>query len=1247
MILNYLNQSIYNLKFNVALSMRYVHLIISLVFLFFIAANTNAQQPFNYPFRHITQQDGLLHNDVYSITQDDKGYIWIAGLNGIQRYDGVNFVNYTSALINPAESFVPGGDMIADKKNKLLLVYTSSGFQKKQFSENRFTFYNPENLLIDSASSFTHYQEKNNQQWLLGQDAAYYFDSVSNKYVPYCQNFVPENKKNTSPIVTDSSTDNTWIAIYPQLYLFDKKNKKIWSSLNNPQQHPLLQSVFNGKSKNTVRFVMIDHLQNIWVTTWYDNLYRYDNTTKKVSTYSLAATKAQETNKKTTPEGLMVSYILEDDNHTIWLATENAGLLRYNPEKNNFDYCIAQEKNSNGIQYNYKINRLFQDKEQNIWVSTDKGISIFNPYRQYFNSIRYEENSDLTIPKNEIVNIIKTTAGSIFIGTYGGGITEYDKQFRFKKNTHFKGLWQYNKVWSFQQLDDKTIWIGCQHGYLHMYDILTGATKTLQPPEMEKKTIRCMEKDNKGNIFFGLHSGEIVKWDKQLQKFFTCRDSFKIPEPVINIYIDKARHCWVSTAQGFKEFDPEKMIYTNTWPPDKNNTTSISSKYCQGIEELNDSTLLIGTIYGGLNFFNKRTKIFSHLTTADGLPSNTIYALKKDTAGHIWFTTDYGLYKFNPASKKFIPYSMEAGLIKSSFTANHFYPLQDGQWLTFTATEAISFSPYKAAHPDNLNPKIEITGFNLFNKAIFIDSLLNENKPVRLSYKENFFTIEFAVLNFSGVQQTNYYYRLTGIDKDWVNNGTKRFAGYTDLKPGEYIFEVKAEQAESSGEITSFKITITPPFWKTWWFITFISFCTLFLIFLFIRGREKSFKAIAAEKLKVQQLNAEQYKSKLELEQIINYFSSSLIDKNKIDDVLWDTAKNLIGRIGFVDCMIYLWNSDKTKMIQKAGFGPKGSVEEITKQHFDVMPGQGVVGYVMQTNEAVLIPDTSKDNRYRPDEMVRLSEISVPVMYNNELLGVIDCEHHEKNFFTAQHLQILNTIATLMANKIKSIEAEQSLQQSHIEMYSMHEQLSKAKLEALQSQMNPHFIFNCINSIDALIQSNDKYHATVYLNKFAKLIRNILDNSKQDTISLTKDLETLKLYIEMEQFRHENKFMASIKADDVLLQDDYKVPPLIVQPYIENAIIHGLRNKEGNEGILTVEIKKMDDKIQYTITDNGIGRAAAEKIMQNKESHYGMQMSYDRIKLFNKEEKPSVQVIDLYKDDIATGTEVKVLLNIM
>ena len=434
-------------------------------------------------------------------------------------------------------------------------------------------------------------------------------------------------------------------------------------------------------------------------------------------------------------------------------------------------------------------------------------------------------------------------------------------------------------------------------------------------------------------------------------------------------------------------------------------------------------------------------------------------------------------------------------------------------------------------------------------------------------------------------------------------------------------------------------------FWQSWWFVLTIALFSFLLIYWFIKWREKNIKAIAAEKLKVQQLHAAQYKSKLEMELIINYFSSSLIGKNTEDDVLWDVANNLIGRLGFVDCMIYLWNEDKTKMIQKAGFGPKGSIEKINDLPFDVVQGQGVVGYVMQTKEPVLIPDTSKDSRYRADEMIRLSEITVPVIYNNELIGIIDSEHHEKNFFSFQHLQIMSTIATLMANKIISIETDQSLQRSNTAMHSMNEQLLKAKLDALRSQMNPHFIFNCINSIDAFIHSNDKYNATLYLNKFAKLLRNILDSSKQNTVPFNKDIATLKLYIELEELRHENKFRTTFTIDDELMNSDCKVPPLIVQPFIENAILHGLKNKDGNEGLLTIDIQIVNDKIQYIITDNGIGREAAAKITQNKESHYGMQMSYDRIKLFNKEETAFVTVTDLYIKEMAAGTEVKIVLN--
>ncbi len=1218
------------------------------VFIFCTVNYARAQQPCNYTFRHITQADGLLHNEVLSITQDGKGFMWIASHNGLQRYDGSRFIYYPEMLSNPVEGLSPGAEMYADKKTNLLWISNDVQLETMDLGKNLFTLYDAGRSGGGPTFNIPRYTDVNNNQWLLTDHVIYRRDKTNNKYTAQWYNIIPATVHKNASFATDSSGNNTWLCNTDHLYLFDKKTKAVFSKTYNPRQHPLLQTLLLEPKVPSIRYVMIDSKQNVWISTWGDMLYRFNERTKTVSKYSLPAIKLIEQKGNypgTTP---LVNCMLEDDNGTIWAGTEHAGLLRYNPIKNNFDFCTVSETNNESILYDYKIFNLFQDKEQNIWIGTDRGISIFNPYRQYFNAIRHEKNNPSSINKNEIISFIQVPAGDIFTGTWGGGIAVYDSSFNFKKNIFFTEENDKNKVWDFVQADDKSWWAGCQHGFLLQYNFFTGTVKALQPPQMGGSTIRCMQKDDGGNIWFGLHSGHIIKWDKEQQLFLKDNDSLNQEKSVINIFIDKAQHCWVSTLAGFKEFDLQKRVFSNTWLPAAGAANALPAKTCQGIEEFNDSTLLIGTVYGGLMFFNKRSKTFSTVSTAVGLYHNTVHAIKKDTAGNIWFTTDYGLGKYNPYSKKIIPYIMGAGTINSSFIANKFYPLRGGQWLTYTTTEAIRFLPKELDNQSKNNTAIQITGFKVFDTNLFIDSLLYEQKPVKLSYKENFITIEFAALYFLGLQQKNYYYKLSGVDKDWVNGGTNPFANYTDLNPGEYVFEVKAENGSGNGPATAFKIIIAPPFWLRWWFIAIVVFCILWLVYFFVKWREKNAAILAEEKLKVTQLNAEHYKNKLELEQIINYFSSSLLNKKTVDEVLWDVAKNLIGRLGFEDCILYLWNADKTKMIQKAGFGPKGSVEQINKQPFDVMPGQGVVGHVIQTKEPLLIADTSTDARYRKDEMIRLSEITVPVIYNDELIGVIDSEHPNKNFYTAQHLQILSTIATLMANKIKSIEAEQLLQRTNIEIYGINEQLLKAKLEALRAQMNPHFIFNCLNSIDNLIQMNEKEKATLYLSKFAKLIRSVLENATVDVVPCWKDMETLKLYLQLEQLRWDKKFSYQVIVAEEILNGDYKVPPLIIQPFVENAIHHGLLNKIDGDKELLIRVKVVNNHIDYLIQDNGVGRAKANEYRElNKPSHQsmGMQITTDRINLFNRNNKGFVKITDLMDEQQQPcGTQVTIQL---
>ena len=1220
------------------------------IFLFCLFNISIAQQP-PYTFRHISQSEGLMHNDVRGIAQDRKGFIWIMTPNGLQRYDGSRFVNYPYDITNPVGiGDTRSSNLFSDTANNCLWI-TTPYFQKLDLEKQQFTTHTVEEILNDRSFVFNRYKSPTNSDWLVGDFGLFELSEKTKKLIPYPSSYSVHtlNANKSSSSFTDTQTGDTWmVGFWSGLSWFHKKTKKVYTHKYNPLRNELLKVM----DQAGLMSIMMDSEANIWVSTTKSTFYRWSSSQNKLFVYSLKDDQPGNThvaNKVTTKN---VICFFEDNHHTIWAGTENAGLLQYNREKDSFLTITNNEAAREGLHYHYTIRTIFQDREENIWLGTDKGVNLFNPYRQYFQSIHHEEGNLSSLPKNEINCVIQARNGDMIVGSWGGGITIFDSDWHFKKNISFDKPFEYDLIWSFMETDDGKIWAGSQHGYIHVYNPLSEMVeRTFQPPEMGAMTIRCMTKDGAGNIWMGLHNGKIAKWDNTTKRFYAYNDGLKgLPQtfsPVLNIFFDSKGRCWVSTIYGFKQFDTEQRTYSAVYLPEPNNPHSISAFQTEGIEEYDDSTLVIGTANGGLNFFQPLTRQFTHLTTRDGLPDGSIHALKKDN-NHIWFTTDFGLYKFRCGTKEFVRYLTEQGIITSSFTATGFYPQQNGNWMTATSSEIISFSPQKYVQQYQPESRLEITGFRVFDNLLSIDSILTIDKPVRLRYTKNFITIEFAILQYFNLQQNNYYYQLSSVDENWVEAGTKNFATYTNLQPGEYVFSVKAGNGSNVTKPTSFAIIIEPPFWRTIWFYLLLTAAACALALSLIRLREKNIKKVQAEKLKVQQLSADHYRNQLELEQIVNYFSSSLIDKSTVDDALWDVAKNLIGRLGFVDCMIYLWNSDKTKMVQRAGYGPKGSIEEIEKNLFDVLPGQGIVGYVMETTEAVLIPDTSKDLRYRVDEMVRLSEITVPIVHNNKLIGIIDCEHPDKNFFTLQHLQVLNTIAALIGTKIKSIESEQSLLQARIEMLGINEKLSEAKLEALRSQLNPHFIFNCLNSIDDLIQNNEKEKATAYLAKFARLIRNILETSKSNVIPCWKDIETLKVYLELEELRCDNSFTYHIDVAEEILNGDYKVPPLVIQPFVENAIHHGLLNKKESDKQLRIAVRVEGNSIQYIIEDNGVGRdLSAAYNSLNKPAHQsmGMQLTTERINLFNRENNGAIIITDLYdKQNKPAGTRVEVKL---
>jgi LytS/YehU family sensor histidine kinase len=199
--------------------------------------------------------------------------------------------------------------------------------------------------------------------------------------------------------------------------------------------------------------------------------------------------------------------------------------------------------------------------------------------------------------------------------------------------------------------------------------------------------------------------------------------------------------------------------------------------------------------------------------------------------------------------------------------------------------------------------------------------------------------------------------------------------------------------------------------------------------------------------------------------------------------------------------------------------------------------------------------------------------------------------------------------------------------------------------------MNPHFIFNSLNSIENFIMQNEKRLASDYLNKFATLVRMILENSRTQAVPLVQDMEAMQLYVDLERLRFENKFCYLTDIDEVLLKGDYRVAPLLIQPFVENAIVHGLAPSDKPGLYLKITARLRDDFIHYTIEDNGIGRtesmAYARKYRPSHKS-LGIGISRERIDLINRKHgnAGTLDIIDLYDDYQPAGTRVVLTINI-
>ena len=1210
-----------------------------LIFLLLLTRHVSSQRPAEREFDHYTIETGLSNNYATAITQDERGYVWIATAAGLNRFNGSRFVqfhNNDDSLSLPAEAlsdfawldkdrlavFTAGLHIINTRTGttrNLFIPYHNLQFQYKFNMFSGIVGDEKGHIYILTRSGFYHYD----QDYRLLSRFDYYSEAeVPIEHFHFGRDlFVLDNRRLLMTTING-------------LYLYDKVERKVKKMTSD--DFPVMAELLVG-AKDFYSFFQPKH------GVFFIHKYNTDtlicfNTIENKKTVSRLPTIMSKT------EFGWRSKLIPINDTTFYITSHRSGFFKGHFDPATKSIQLYPEKYFSS----YLCTSLLTDKEKALWVTTPQGVFRKSVQKSQVQTAMLPQGMEVEFSDTRVDDIY-VSADKVYAGIWGGGglFVFNKKTLQPEKQVLYKKIRGVNDVRAIASVNDSRLLLGT-NGPLLFFDLESEKLKAIIPPKWDYPNdwTNDIYKDRRGNLW--ISSASNYKYDPRLNTFRVVPNHPRLLSVPVAIEEDTSGNIWMA-GHGLARYNTSRDTFDlvlDSFPyirmPDKQITA---------LQVDNRNRVWFSCYNNGLTGYDTKTRTFHHFTRGDGLPDNCISSMTI-VGNKLWIAADAGIACMDLESFKIASFGKADGFPGMPVIrgARFFYDKEFQQlYIGFTAGFA-RFNPNELLRRKS-PPKV------------FVESLLvNEERNIFLpgdqvttSWNDNELRITIGTINFSDGNSQRFAYRILGGNhSDWSQLGNQPSFNISNLSPGTHRLQVKAYSPNHRWpeQVHEMSITVLPPFWRKPWFILAMLALVLGIIYLLVKWRIGLVRKKEREKTHIQKLKADHYKSQFELEQISNYFTSSLSAKKTEEEVLWDVAENLIGRMNYEDCMIYLWNADKTKMIQKAAFGPKGKPELISTSHFDVLPGQGVVGHVVQTRQPVVIADTRKDSRYRVDDAFRLSELCVPIIHNGELLGIIDSEHHLPNYFSDRDVKILTTIATLLANKLKQIESEQSLDVKRKELVTINEQLVEARLSALQSQMNPHFVFNALNSIKWLILDGDNEKASRYLSKFAQMIRMTLDHSKEVFITLDENIQYLRSYLEMEQLRFDDSFTYNIHVGKNIDTSEITIPSMMIQPLVENAIWHGLMQAKCEKKIM-ISFTQEENTITCTVEDNGIGISRAEKAKEKNNSlHHsvGLENLRKRIKIMNEkyDMNCSLVITDLKETDKKlSGTRVVLQFNLV
>ncbi len=812
-----------------------------------------ASQHRSLRFQHLTSEDGLPQNMVDCMLQDHQGFMWFGTWNGLSRYDGYTFEVFDEGTSNKALSSNFIYSLLEDDFGNIW-IGTHRGLYLYLYDKGLFVPAIPENGdSLHFQGTVNHLQRVGSAIWVATELGVFEINvqnesggfSVNRQYL-----FGTDPSEISATIVRAflQVDDQVWLGSDQGIYMIKKdhtfSNIRFDSANSSSLSSDIVTSMYLSKDRG------------IWVGTDVGlNQYSKEGFTRYYF----------DPLDETSVVHNTIMDIKEDQDGSLVIATLG-GLSFLKRGSSAFENYYHEANRQNSLNNNF-INCLYLDTQSNLWIGTERGgVNFLSANQNTFEHFEHELGNVNSL-SNNTVNAIFEDENYIWIGTAGGGLNRFDKQSRgFKHYANSPGdatSLSSNFVTHVFRDARNQLWVTTWG--LGLNKLIDEGTKTErfehfengQYPGLISNFISSVVVDPSGVFWVGtLHGLVVFDQDKRTFSLVKGGNGQVQITGVGCLAFENEQTLWVGTRTGLHRLNLSGGAMKVDDFRQSHEAGSLSGNYVISAFKDANGAMWFGTYGQGLNrLIVKGNEVrFEQLTTADGLGNGIIYGIQQDHAGQLWLSTDYGLSRVDPETNRVRNFYINDGLLNNQYYWSAAYKNASGK-LYFGGMNGLDTFYPEWIRENQMDSRVIITDIKLLNESVIpgkeyngvevLQESVSKSNSITLSYKEKIFAIEFSSFNYREPNQIQYAYMLEGFDVKWNQvDAQRRFANYTNLKPGNYVFKVKAAGLEDGLDepITTLKIRINPPFWATTWFKVVGSFLLIGAVMGYIRLRTLTLK---------------------------------------------------------------------------------------------------------------------------------------------------------------------------------------------------------------------------------------------------------------------------------------------------------------------------------------------------------------------------------------------------------------------